>query len=86
MEKWGKAQTALKKVFSALPDGYHKMASGMQLYNVHLQVVRDHYRNAFVSNTCAYTPFQELTNLSLFFSQHFSLSLHPVKLTKNLIL
>ena len=35
MEKWGKAQTALKKVFSALPDGYHKMA-------LHSQVVHDH--------------------------------------------
>ncbi len=47
--KWGTAQTLLKRVFAVLPDNYHKMAPGTQLYQVHQKVVRDHYRSTFVS-------------------------------------
>ena len=34
-EKWRATQTEMKKIFANLPDNYHTMKSGHQLYNVH---------------------------------------------------
>ena len=48
-EMWTEMKTEMKKIFSNLPTTYHKMRSGIQLYNVYDKVVRDHWKEDFVS-------------------------------------
>ena len=43
-EKCRATQTEMKNIFANLPDNYHTMKSGQQLYNVHEKVIRDYYK------------------------------------------
>jgi hypothetical protein len=48
--KWGSTKTTIRTIFAGMPDKHHKMKSGMQIYNAHQKLVRDHYRATFVSS------------------------------------
>lgn len=50
-DKWTVILKEMKKIFANLPQNYHTMKSGIQLYNVHEGVVRQHYKEAYVSLT-----------------------------------
>jgi hypothetical protein len=39
----------MKKIFTSLPATYHKMKSGTQLYEVYDNVIREHWKEQFVS-------------------------------------
>ncbi|KAL3770283.1 hypothetical protein ACHAWO_004410 [Cyclotella atomus] len=49
--KWGSAKTTIRKIFAGMPDKYHNMKSGTQIYNAHQKLVRDHYRATFPDST-----------------------------------
>jgi hypothetical protein len=57
-EKWLKIKTEMKKIFTSLPATYHKMKSGTQLYDVYVNIIRDHW---FCTET-----FQTFTILNTF--------------------
>ena len=48
-EKWKQMKTEMKKIFTRLPVTYHKMKSGTQLYEVYDNVIREHWKEQFVS-------------------------------------
>ena len=48
-EKWQKMKMEMKKIFTSLPATYHKMKSGTQLYEVYDNVIREHWKEQFVS-------------------------------------
>ena len=68
-ESWLKMKTEMKKIFTRLPANYHKMKSGTQLYDVYDNLIRDHWREAFVSLTLLSVPCQSqlIPSFFLFF-------------------
>ena len=68
-ESWLKMKTEMKKIFTRLPANYHKMKSGTQLYDVYDNLIRDHWREAFVSSTLLSVPCQSqlIPSFFLFF-------------------
>jgi hypothetical protein len=57
----------MKKIFPGLPANYHKMKSGTQLYDVYDNLIRDHWREAFVSISWPSVPSQTQLIPSFFF-------------------
>jgi hypothetical protein len=52
LEKWNTSQSMMKKIFAHLPANYYSMKSGNQIYDIHQDVIRDHYKLKNVSNVC----------------------------------